>query len=230
MTDANVGRLTGVAGVLIGVGATLVVPLYFASSGAPPPWTVLTRGLINIVTAAMMIVFITGFSYQIRRADASCDWAASLISAAGTAYVVVSLAAASLEVGAVFDAQPVSIDPTIDGPLAKGSILLHGSITRILTAVALFAAGHGELATRAFPGWIGRAAQAIAIFNLWFVPSLFWGTDPARFYSAIGWGNAAFAAICFPYWTTAVGIVILRQTSRARSRPEQSSQAIGWRT
>jgi hypothetical protein len=201
MTDATVRRLTGVAGVLIGVGATLVVPLYFASS-----------------------------SYQIRRADASCDWAASLISAAGTAYVVVSLAAASLEVGAVFDAQPISIDPTIDGPLAKGSILLHGSITRILTAVALFAAGHGVLATRSFPGWIGRAAQVIAIFNLWFVPSLFWGTDPARFYSAIGWGNAAFAAICFPYWTTAVGIVILRQTSHARSRPEQSSQAIGWRT
>jgi hypothetical protein len=33
MTDANVRRLTGVAGVLIGVGATLVVPLYFASAG-----------------------------------------------------------------------------------------------------------------------------------------------------------------------------------------------------
>jgi hypothetical protein len=178
-----------------------------------------------------MIVFITGFSYQIRRANASCDWTASLISAAVIAYVVVVFTATSLEVGAVFDAQSKSIDPTIDGPLAKGSILLHGSIARILTAVALLAAGHAVMVTRAFPTWSGRAAQVIAVFNLWFVPSLFWGTDPGRFYSAIGWGNTAFAAIWFAYWTTAVGIVILRQTSRARSRSEQSSQPMPrWRT
>jgi len=223
MTDVNVARLTGIAGVLIGVGSTLLVPLYFAFPGAPPSWTVLTRGLINIVTAALMIVFITGFSYQIRRAEASCDWTASLISAAVMAYVVVILTATSLEVGAAFEAQSISIDPTIDGPLAKGSILLHGSITRILTAVALFAAGHAVMVTRAFPAWSGRAAQVIAVFNLSFVPSLFWGTDPARFYSAIGWGNTAFAAIWFPYWTTAVGVGILSQASRHRSLRQQSS-------
>ncbi|MCM3904884.1 MAG: hypothetical protein ND866_24570 [Pyrinomonadaceae bacterium] len=211
MKDPKVRRLTGVCGVMIGVGATLIVPLYFMYSGPPPAWNVFTRNLLNLILCALMIVFITGFCHLIRQADSAYEWVASLAYGAGMIYVAVSLVAISLEVGAVFGTPDGTIDPTIDGPLAKGSILIHGSITRILTAVFLSAAGYAVLRTRVLPGWAGKAAYAIALFNLAFVPSIYFGTDAAQFYSAVGWGTTAFAASFILYWILAVGITLCRE-------------------
>ncbi|MER7952631.1 hypothetical protein ABTY59_35085 [Streptomyces sp. NPDC096079] len=39
------------------------------------------------------------------------------------------------------------------------------------------------------PRWTGRLAYAVALVNLAFVPSLFFGTDAADFYSAVGWAT-----------------------------------------
>jgi hypothetical protein len=216
MTDAIVRRATGIAGVSIGGVSTLLVPLYFTYSGPPPPWTVLTRDLAGVVTGALVLLFFTGFCHVVRQTDGSSEWAVSIVYAAGVSYAVAVLVATSLEMGAMLDAEGTAVDPTIDGPLAKGAILLRGSITRMLTAVALAAAGYAVLASRAFPAWVGRAAYAIALFNLLFVPSVFWGTDPARFYSAIGWGNSALAAICLAYWMSAVGVALLRRPPTMR--------------
>jgi len=211
MNNAKVRRLTGISGVMIGVGTTLIVPLYFIYSGPPPAWNVFTRNLLNLIFCALMIVFVAGFCHLIRQADAAYEWVAALAYGAGLIYVAVSLVATSLEVGAVFGAPNGMIDPTIDGPLAEGSILIHGSVSRILTAVFLSAAGYAVLRTRVLPGWVGRAAYGIALFNLAFVPSLYFGKDPAQFYSAVGWGNTAFAASFILYWSLAVGITLLRQ-------------------
>jgi hypothetical protein len=48
-------------------------------------------------------------------------------------------------------------------------------------------------------------------FNLFFLPSLYFGTDPSRFYSAHGWGNSAFAASFIVYWILAASILLLRR-------------------
>ena len=77
-------------------------------------------------------------------------------------------------------------------------MLIHGSIGRGLTVVYLTAAGYGASRTGVLPAWFGRFAYVIAAINLAFVPLLFFGTDAARFYSAIGWGNSAVNG--WPHW------------------------------
>ena len=193
MDDAHVRRITGISGVAIGAGGILALPLYFMYSGPPPAWNVFTRDLVNLITCAFLIVFIAGFSHLLRRADAAYEWMASLVYAAGMLFVAVALVAISLEAGVMFGAPDGGVDPTIDGPLAEGNILIHGSIKRMLTAVLLLPAGYAVLRTRMLPGWLGGTAYVIALFNLAFVPSMYFGKDAARSYSAIGWGNSAFA-------------------------------------
>src|SRR4029453_5950530 len=49
MKGALVERLTGLAGVAIGVASFLLIPLYFTYAGPPPASNVLTRNLIGIL-------------------------------------------------------------------------------------------------------------------------------------------------------------------------------------
>lgn len=211
MNDARVRRLTGMSGVAIGAGGILALPLYFMYSGPPPAWNVFTRDLVTLITCAFLIIFIAGFSHLLRRADAAYEWVASLVYAAGMVFVAVALVAVSLEAGVIFGAPDGGLDPTIDGPLADGNILIHGSIKRMLTVVLLVPAGYAVLRTRMLPAWVGAAAYCIALFNLAFVPSMYFGKDATQFYSAIGWGNSAFCASFLMYWILAVGITMLRQ-------------------
>src|SRR6185436_8515067 len=118
------------------------------------------------------------FSYLLRRADDSAVWLASVFRSAGLLFLAVALVAVSLEAGVVFGAPDGSLDPTIDGPLADGNILIHGSIKRLLSAILLVAAGLAILRTRVVPRAIAQAGFAIAAFNLFFLPSMFFGKDP----------------------------------------------------
>jgi len=223
MNNAQVRHLTGSSGVTIGVAGILLIPLYFMYSGPPPAWNVLTRDLLSLILCAFLIVFIAGFSYLIRDADAAYEWVASLVYGAGLIFVTVTLVAISLAAGGVFGTPDGTLDPTIDGPLAEGNILIHGSIKRVLTIVILVPAGFAVLRTKMLPGWVGRAAYGIALFNLVFVPSIYFGKDAAQFYSAVGWGNSAFAASFFGYWILAVGITLLR---RLRTKPTQHLEKV----
>ena len=49
----------------------------------------------------------------------------------------------------------------------------------------------------------------LAAVNLAFVPSLYFGIDAARFYSALGWGNTALTAGLFLYWAVAAGVAAM---------------------
>ena len=75
----------------------------------------------------------------------------------------------------------------------------------------LLAAGFAVIRTQIAPRWLGYAAYVIALFNLVFVPSMYFGKDAAVFYSAIGWGNSASCASFLAYWILAIGIVLLRR-------------------
>jgi hypothetical protein len=198
--------------VAVGVLSTLVIPLYFMYSGPPPAWNVFTRDLVGLLTCAFLFVFFAGFAHLIRSAGASYEWIASLIYGSGLLFVGVTLVAISLEAGVVFGAPNGTLDPTIDGPLAEGNILIHGSIKRLLTAVFLIPAGYALLRTQMVPRWIGRAAYAIAAIDMVFVPSIYFGKDAAQFYSAIGWGNSALVAALFGYWILAVGVILMRKS------------------
>jgi hypothetical protein len=209
--DTTVRRVTGISGLLIALCVAAVIPLYFVYSGPPPASNVLTRDLINIVTCGLLLIFMTGFSHLLRRADAELEWLSSLALSAGLLILGLTLVATSLEAGVVFGTPDGTVDPTIDGPLAHGNILIHGSVKRLLHAVYLFAVGYAVLRTQFLPRWLGWAAYAIAAFNLFFLPSLYFGIDPSHFYSALGWGNSAFAGSFIVYWILAVSIVLLRR-------------------
>ena len=211
MNDAQIQRFTGWSGVAIAVLAMATIPLYFMYAGPPPAWNVFTRNLVGLISFAFMIAFITGFSHLLRRKGAAYEWLASVFQGAGMLFVAVGLVAVSLEAGVVFGAPDGSLDPTIQGTLAEGNILIQGSIKRLLTVVMLLAAGFAVIRSQIAPRWLGYAAYAIAIFNLVFVPSMYFGKDAAVFYSAIGWGNSAFCASFLAYWILAIGIVLLRR-------------------
>src|SRR5215468_5828053 len=207
-------RATGISGILAAVVATVVGDLYFVYSGNPPQWDVLTRNLLNLVTVGLFIVFVTGLSSILRDADLKYGWLANLVFGAGLIYATIVLVAVSLEVGVVLGAPSGKFDPTTDGPLAHANVLMHGSVTRLVTALLLTAAGYGIVRTRALPRWSGRTAYLLAVINLAFVPSLYFGMDPARFYSALGWGNTALTAGLITYWAAAVGIAVMRQAPK----------------
>jgi hypothetical protein len=217
MTDIFVRRMTGLAGISAAVLGVVLLPLYFTYSGPPPVWNVLTRNLINLVAAVAILVFLLGLAHLVRRADPRYEWLASLISGAGLLFVAVTLVAISLETGIVLDTTDGTVDPTVDGPVAHANMLLHGSIPRLLTAVTLFAAGAAIVRSGILPRWIGRAAYVVAIVNLAFVPSMFFGDDAAQFYSAVGWGTAASAATLLLYWALAAGIAAMRPPRAVRT-------------
>ncbi len=211
MDDSQARLITGVSGLALGLATLLAIPLYFMYQGPPPAWNVFTRDLIGLTSMAFLIVFFAGFNQLLRRAGAAHELAAAVFHGAGLLFVAVSLVAISLEAGVVFGAPDGTLDPTTDGPLAHANILIHGPIKRLLTAVLLLAAGFAVLRARIVPAWLGRAAYVIAIFNLAFVPSIYFGKDATRFYSALGWGNSAFCASFLAYWIVAVSIVLLRR-------------------
>jgi hypothetical protein len=50
----------------------------------------------------------------------------------------------------------------------------------------------------------------LAIVNLGFIPSVFYGMDPENFYAANGWGSTASIGALFMLWTGTLGLTILR--------------------
>lgn len=211
MTNLQVQRVMGVSGILMGLAVLLTIPLFFIYSGPPPAWNVLTRDLITLVSLASMLVFVACFSHQIRRADMTLDWIASIVYGAGMLYVAVALVATAHEAGVVFGAPDGTLDPTTDGVLAHANILIHGSIKRLLTAIMLVSAGYAVLRTKMLPTWVAWSSYIIAACNLAFVPSLFFSIDVTKFYSAHGWGNSALVGGFLGYWILAVGIASLMQ-------------------
>ncbi|MFH9728644.1 hypothetical protein ACH4M4_37740 [Streptomyces sp. NPDC017254] len=75
----------------------------------------------------------------------------------------------------------------------------------------LVAAGYAAVRSGLLSRWAARSAYAIALINLAFVPSLYFGNDTGRFFSANGWGTTATIANPYAYWVLAFGIALLRQ-------------------
>jgi hypothetical protein len=215
VTDQRLVRqVTGISGIGTAAVGTVLGPLYFIYSGNPPTWNVLTRNLLDLVAVGFLIVFVTGLRSILHDADPAYEWLASLVFGTGLVYATVVLVKISLEVGVVLGAPSGTFDPTTDGPLAHANILMHGSVTRLVTALLLSAAGYAILRTHALARWTGQSAYLLALVNLAFVPSLYFGIDPSRFYSALGWGNTALTAGLFTYWSAAVGIAAMIRAPR----------------
>lgn len=151
----------------------------------------------------------TTFRELVKRVAPAHEWAGSLAFATGLVYATVTLVSMGLEAGAVI-AVDHPIDPTID---VSGTYILYGSISRLVLALFLTAVGHAVTRTRLLPRWTGRSAYVLAGLNLAFVPSLFFGNDPAFFYAANGWGTTALMGAALSYWLLALGICTYRSAA-----------------
>ncbi|WP_241826911.1 hypothetical protein [Streptomyces graminilatus] len=205
-SETTFRRLTGAACIAAAVALIVQVPLYFVYSGPPPDANVLARLLVGIVALAFLIVFVTSFRELVKRVDPAHEWVASLACSTGLAYATITLVSMGLEAGAVI-ATDHSIDPTID---VNGTYILYGSISRLLLAMFLAATGRTIARTNLLPRWTARSAYALAVVNLAFVPSLFFGNTPADFYAANGWGTTALMGAILSYWLLALGISTYR--------------------
>jgi hypothetical protein len=203
-------RFTGISCLAAAVAFSVEVPLYFVYDGAPPDWNVLSRLLIGILALGLLLLFVTGFRELVKTVSPGHEWIGAIASAAGLAYVVVTLVSSGLEAGAVIAADH-PIDPTIT---VSGTYILYGSIGRMLLGTFLVALGYAVSRTRMLPRWIGRSAYVLAAINFVFVPSLFFGNKPAFFYAANGWGTTASMGAILSYWLLATGIGVLRGARR----------------
>jgi hypothetical protein len=217
MNDRTLRTLTGVSGILTGVLALVVVPLYFLYSGPPPEWNVLTRTLLSIPMLVALLVFVTGARHLIRAASNGNDTLATLVYGTGLTYVALTLVSESMEAGVPLYTPGQALDPTVDGPLAAGMVLIHGPIARILTAVVLIAIGYAVSRTGVLSRWVTVTGYLLAAANLAFLPSLYFGMNPAHFYAANGWGSTATISSVFFYWVAAVGVAIVRRRQVATS-------------
>lgn len=209
MKEITVRRATCAAGLLSGLTVLASVPLYFMYAGAPPAWNVLTRDLVALLTCGALLVFVSGYSHVARRADPAAEFPALLAAGTGMVFVAITLMTISLEAGVVFGAPDGSLDPTIDGPLAHANMLAHGPIKRLLTAVYLVAAGLAAVPGGILPRWLRQAGYLVALANLAFVPSLYFGTDPTEFYAVHSWANSAVTGSLLSYWIVAVSIMLI---------------------
>ncbi|MBJ3783900.1 hypothetical protein [Devosia sediminis] len=198
---------TRIAGIAIGIGTLASIPLYFVVDGAPPPWMVLTRTMINLMTFGAFLVFFAALKGVLEQRGEQ-NWLISLYWGCALTYGAVSLVARSMEAGAVIGNSGPPIDPTVDGPLAYGSMLLHGSVPRLLTAIMLLALWRLLASDDRFPEWLRWLALSFALANAAFIPSLFFGPDAAQFYSAVGWGNSATVASFIALWALATGLSV----------------------
>jgi hypothetical protein len=207
--EASVRRITSSAGLIAGVTALVSVPLYFMYGGPPPAWNVLTRDLVALLTCGGLLVFVAGLSYLSGRRSPDAGFASLVAAGAGFIFIAITLVTISLEAGVVFGAPDGSLDPTIDGPLAHANMLAHGPIKRLLTAIYLFGAGSAAVHAGLLPVWLRRVGYVIALINLVFVPSLYFGTDPTHFYAVHSWANSAVTGSLLIYWVIAASVALI---------------------
>ncbi|WP_329415562.1 hypothetical protein OG802_30195 [Streptomyces sp. NBC_00704] len=221
MTEALARRTTGLAALVAAIALIVEVPLYFVYSGPPPDANVLSRLLLGIVALAGLVVFFTAFRELVARVAPEHGWLGSMVFSTGLVYATVTLVSMGLEAGAVI-AVDHPIDPTID---VSGTYILYGTISRLMMGLWLAAFGRAVTRSGVLPRWTGRCAYVLAGVSLLFVPSLFFGNDPAFFYAANGWATTAMVGAFLSYWLLAVGVAAVRRSARVAA-PAAASPAL----
>jgi len=209
----NLRRYTGIFGLLAAIISLIQLPLYFMYPGVPPQWNVLTRILVSIVGTSILVVFLCGFRLIIRNAGPDLEWAATIVLVSGIMWLTFSSVAQSMEAGTAIVSK-LPIDPTIDGALAPGQFLLFGSIGRAMTTLFLSSSGIAILRGRLMPSWFGRLALVLALVNVAFLPTMFFGSNAAQFYSAVGWGTTATIPALVVCWILVASIILVKDPTR----------------
>jgi hypothetical protein len=216
---------TAVFGLLTFISMPITMVFYFVAvdeNDIPSVSNVLARTLVSVLSLLFVVIFFAGLARTLRNLTDGFNYLVSLMCTIVYIWAATALVAHSLEAGGVLNPSGDAVDATQDGVLAQGNYLLYGSIGRVLMTAFMTIAFVVTLKTKILPRWTAYLALGIAILNAAFIPSMFFGTNANRFYSAIGWGNSAVAASAFVWWVLAVSVVLLIRVGshkRAASNP-----------
>lgn len=152
-------------------------------------------------------MFITNFGQLVKRIDPEQEWIGALASKTGSLWITMLFVGTGLEAGAVIQST-TAIDPTIT---VSGTYILYGSIARILEGMFLVAFGFAVRNTGLLPSWAKTSAWILAAINFAFIPSIFFGNNPANFYAANGWGTTATMGGLTMLWLLTIGIALARK-------------------
>ncbi|MXV49524.1 hypothetical protein GS399_00955 [Pedobacter sp. HMF7647] len=222
MKNTAVNLSTGISGIVMYLLVLLEIPFYFfytpAADGTTPVNIVLIRILIDLFICIGLIGFFSGFRTIVACAKPEVEWIAALMSALGMAFSIVALVADSIQVGSVWAAGTKTINPTWVGAGAEGALLIYGPINRLLNSLILFAGSTLVLKSRLFPKWTAGFGYFSCLYNLLFIPTMFYMTTPLDFYSTNGW-NIPIAASFFFLWIFIISIYLLRNKPASQQSP-----------
>jgi hypothetical protein len=218
-------QIAGVFGVIACVVAMAEFPLWFMGGSMPQFWDgtafaefatrhstlYLTRTLMDLFIFSLLMVFFGGFRHLVVITQASDEWIATTFFGLSTIYTALTLVSDSLTGSIALDAVGGKADPTVIRALNESTVLMFGSVGIFLIATMMVVAGILILRTHALPRWTGWFALATAVWDLGFVPTMYFGTDFTRFYSAAGDGPAAAAPFPFIIWILATAICMTRR-------------------
>jgi hypothetical protein len=204
---------TGLTGIALYILVLLEIPLYFLFTTADSIHSanvILARITIDLFICLGLIGFFSGFKSIISNRYPSLEWIATYIFALGLAFAIVAFIADSIQAGSAWINHSTPVKPTWVGYGGEGALLIYGPINRLLTGTILIASGVVIVKSRLIPAWTGWLAFVISIYNLAFVPSIFFMTTPLDFYSVNGW-NIPIAAGLFFLWVFIISILFLRR-------------------
>lgn len=233
MSEAQVRRWTGAAGVAGFVVFLVALPLYFlgpqpmgrledsaqfADAVGKVNTLILARTcLADPLILACLLVFVAGFSRLVRRARPDLEWLAAVVFGSGLVVLTLELAGDALAGGAALDTS-VNADPAIVRGLWEASIVFYGAIGLMMSALLLGALGSATLTTEIVPRWIGWLALVAACINLAAAPAIFAGTDVTGFYTANGYVTF-IAQGAMLIWFLIAGAAMIPPRSRAGTEP-----------
>lgn len=214
MKKAPVLHWTGIFGIVMYLFVLLEIPFYFVYTptpeGTPPEHIILIRILLDLFVCMGLIGFFSGFRHIIKQHAPEFDWLGTFIFSCGIVFATVAFVADSIQAGSVWTAQGKPINPTFVGFGADGALLIYGPVNRLLTAAILFASSALIFKTGIFRKWTAWLAILIAIFNLSFIPGMFYMTTPLDFYSPNGW-HIPIATGWFFLWIVILSVMLLRR-------------------
>ena len=240
MTDRSIARVTGMCGLACVVLSWAQFPLWVIG-GAPSFYDgdALARHLYDIRTTAFirilmdqgiyvsMMIFAAGFRHLVRRARPESDWLGMLTFVSAAVWLAVTLVADGLMGGAVLATLQGTPDVSAVHALVFGTLLIYnGSIAFAITGLFMAAAGWATFSSGVLPRWTAWVACISAALCALAMPAMFAGpVDASGFYNAGGWGPAIIANFPPLIWFLVVGIVLIRQGTLDRPRPEATGLA-----
>lgn len=204
MISLEITALFGIAAFALTMAQ---IPLWFIYSGPPPTKNILTRTFIAIFLLPVFVMFMVGMYEGVRASNVEYASVALVSLLVGLAAMILTMVAHSIQVGAIIGKQK-RIDPTTMGSGGEGAMLIYGPINHLLMAVFVATGSIALSGAGLVPDWVSLLGYAVSLFQLALVPSLFYKTDPAHFYSFNGW-NIPVSGSLMLTWVLVVSINFL---------------------